>query len=150
MESLLWSQNSRSTEVSRFVIDGILSPYESREEQDLAYSFLSKEASKINLTRNYPRIHIYNKGIFIEGFFNEKDESGRQMTFMFFHPKKDIDVATELLISYSRLIGCSVNPSIKDKLKEEYIRERKRIMKIISISVILFVLMSTLLLILLN
>lgn len=148
MKSLLWSQNSRSTEVSRFVIDGILSPYESRKDQDLAYSFLSKEANKIKLTRNYPRIHVYNKGIFIEGFFNEKDESGRQITFMFFHAEKDIDVATELLISYSELIGCSVDPSVKDKLKEEYIRERKRRMRIFIIAVIFIVVMSIFLLIL--
>ena len=148
MGSLLWSQNSKSTKVSRFVIDGILSTYESREYQDLAYSFLSKEASKIKLTRNYPRIHIYNKGIFIEGYFNEKDESGRQMTYMFFHPDKNIDVATELLISYSKLIGCSVDSSIKDKLLEEYNKGKNRTMMIVIISVVSFFVMSTILLIL--
>ena len=147
MESLLWSQNSKSTEVSRFVIDGILSTYESRDYQDSAYSFLSKEASKIKLTRNYPRIHIYNKGIFIEGYFNEKDESGRQMTYMFFHPEKNIDVATELLISYSKLIGCSVESSIRDKLLEEYNRERKKRMTIIMLAVTCFVVMIAFLLI---
>ena len=150
MGSLLWSQNSKSTKVSRFVIDGILSTYESRDYQDSAYSFLSKEASKIKLTRNYPRIHIYNKGIFVEGYFNEKDESGRQMTFMFFHPEKNIDVATELLISYSKLIGCSVDSSIRDKLLEEYNRERKKRMTKFMLAVTCFVVMVAFLLILYN
>lgn len=150
MESILWSQNSKSTGVSRFVIDGVVTKYESKENQDSAYSFLSSIARKIKPTREYPKLSIFSKGIFIEGYFNEKDESGRYMTFMFFHPEKDIRAATKMLYDYSKLLGCSVNPSIEIKLEREFINNKKRSIRNVTIATIVILSISALLLILKN
>ena len=148
MGSILWSQNNSSTGVSRFVIDGVLSSYESREDQDSAYSFLSSEARKIKSNGDNLRFHIYSKGVFIEGHFNEKDEAGRQIAFMFFHPDNNIDVAVEKLFSYSSLIGCSVDSSIKNKIEKELLLNKKRIITSSIIVTIILLVISVLLLLL--
>ena len=150
METILWSQDSKSTGVSRFVIDGVVSKYESKENQDSAYAFLSSIARKIKPTREYPKLSVFRKGIFIEGYFNEKDESGRYMTFMFFHPDKDIKAAIKLLYNYSELIGCSVNPSIENKLESEFVNNKKRRIRNVTLATIVILSISILLLILKN
>ena len=150
MKSILWAQNCSSTRVSRFVMDGNESNYESREDQNSAYSFLSKESMKIKPTRDYPRLHVYSKGIFIEGYFNEKDESGRRMTYMFFHPEKNIEEAIETLARYSRILGCNVAPSIKNKLEREFINNKKRRIKNVTIAAFVLFATSALLLMLYN
>ncbi len=153
MKNILWAQNSDSTKVSIFNIDGVISHYSSTKEQDEAYSFLLKEANKLKqVNKNDYRFRISKENIYIDGYFNEFDGAGRQITFMFLHQGKSISEAINTLKKYAQQINRSLSPTLEKEIAEHVKnnKEKRKKYKIIGSVFIIITILSIFLLIFKN
>ena len=122
METILWTQNETPDAKETFVIDGNISAYEGSVLQDEAFARLlaarehkSKffaEGIKI-MQEKHPDLHLSenlqcyqsSKGTLIQASYNEKDESGRRMPYIFFANTVDWKTISRLLGENSQKIN---------------------------------------------
>lgn len=145
MKNVLWSQDSKFSGVSTFVIDGIVSSYDSREEQNNAYSQLSKIAVTIKSVPGLrAQLKMSNNRIFVTGYFNERDEAGRAITFMFMHIGKDIDEAMKVLQQYAQQIDRSLDAKVINDLNQQFeLIQRNYIFRNVAVSFVLIAVFAT-------
>lgn len=106
METILWTQNEDPDMKETFIIDGIISTYEGTALQDKAFAFLLTVRKQRNeffakkikiLKERNPELRLSedlqcyrsSQGTLIQASYNEKDESGRRMPYMFFSKSLD-------------------------------------------------------------
>jgi len=120
MKNILWTQNETPTKPNTFVIDGAVSQYCGRPDQDEAMRSLtmgpqskqcenleySNARQQLGLSSNFMINVPFVNGIFIQGLYKERDESGRQMPYMFLTTETN-DLASTIikLREYSALVG---------------------------------------------
>lgn len=142
MKNILWTQNESPTVRNSFVIDGILSKYSGLSEEDDALRLLTmgpqcnecsnfnyeKARQELGLSSNFKMNIPLGNGIFIQGLYEETDESGRKMPYMFLYTESDdINAAIKTLRDYSALTGKTlIEKDLSQVQKLQYLLQRQK------------------------
>lgn len=148
--TLFWSQNVNPNTPNTIGIDGEIYFYKPDPELDEAVLFLmdscwdklfkktvsfSKICNDYDVPDNFILIWDKEKGLLIQSVFQNRDESGRPLTFRLWCRRVSISVACESLQKYAELSGkklrdnevnniINITNKINEKIKE--VKEEKR------------------------
>lgn len=105
MVTILWTQNESPNKKETFIINGVVSTYEGSPVQDKAFALLLDvrkqkgcfSLNSVNIKKMFPdldfseNLQCYqsSKGTLIQASYNETDQSGRRMPYMFFTDSTD-------------------------------------------------------------
>lgn len=143
MGTILWTQNETPDTKETFVIDGIVSAYEGNDLQDKAFAFLlaaRKRKAKLFadeikiMQEKYPDLYLSENlqcyqssgGTLIQASYNEKDEAGRRMPYMFFASSVDWKTVSGRLNENSKRIKRSCHAKDLELLESLFERRSKK------------------------
>lgn len=155
MDNFLWSQAATLEEKNIYVIDGVFSRYSGTLLQKEAMEVMSSFGLKYKVRhkegeKTSPAFYVKEKHglIQLSGNFLEKDEVGRFLVYVFTTRQKDIKAITDTLISYSKIIGLTLNETDIHCFEDFFqIRRKKKKWVIILLLLLVFVVLSHLLIV---
>lgn len=141
-ESILWTQGADNKGV--FSLDG-----KSVTNRHSLYTELMVDFSKSIITKKWDYqdkdIKVYSNGkkTIVTGYFEEKDDTGRKITYSFFYKGKSIIIATKQLQKLSGAIHYTISPQALNNLNNSLKKKATKVKTICWLftvaSIVLFV-----------
>ena len=149
MNSCIWVQWKKPTDSSRFVIDGITSEYSGTDVQNGVMSLLinapkfkeiAKKRKGDDLSPGFRLSYFRTKEKTyhcIEGNFEETDEVGRNLAYMFLTQEKDPQTVVDILLEYSQKLGVTPYQQDLELIKRQQLKtnNNKKIVLCVTIAI---------------